>query len=255
MTPTPKDAVFQSLLDAWRGGPAADDEALSGALADAEEAYTLQMRLVAALDGPVPGARHWKSGGPSRETVLTHAPLPLHGVRADGADFSDLPLRRRGIEAEIALRLGREVPAREAAALSQGDALALVDAMCVSIEVVDSRWARGREAPALLKLADLQSHGALVLGDLQDFRPRDWAQQRCRVRIGTADWQQFQGSHSLGDPAWLLPAWLRHVTRDGRAVAAGTIVTTGTWCGLLNAAPGDRIEVEFPGIGRAACRV
>ena len=248
-------AVFQSLLAAWRGGPAADDQALAGALASPEAAYAVQARLVAALDGVAAGARHWKSGGPARDATLTHAPLPARGVRPDGADLTDLHLRHRGIEAEIALRLGREVSAREAAALSPEDAAALVDAMCVSIEVVDSRWASGRAAPALLKLADLQSHGALVLGELQDVRPVDWSQQRCRVRVGTADWQSFQGSHSLADPAWLLPAWLRHATREGHAVPAGTLVTTGTWCGLLNAAPGDRIEVEFPGIGRAACRV
>ena len=35
-------------------------------------------------------------------------------------------------------------------------ATALIDAMCVSIELVDSRWTDGRDAPALAKLADLQ---------------------------------------------------------------------------------------------------
>ena len=85
--------------------------------------------------------------------------------------------------------------------------------MCVSIELVDSRWSEALEAPALAKLADLQSHGALVLGAWQPFPARDWAAQICRVRIGARPALRFQGTHSMGDPAWLLPAWLRHATQ------------------------------------------
>jgi len=127
----------------------------------------------------------------------------------------------------------------------------LIDAMCVSIEIVDSRWAEGRDAPALAKLADLQSHGALVLSDWQPFAARDWAVQRCLVTIGTQPTIEHRGSHALRDPGFVLPAWLRHATRHGRTVPAGTVVTTGTWCGLPLAAPGDRVVAVFPGIGQA----
>lgn len=249
------DAVLQALRDAFAGGAPADDTALADALADASQAYAVQERLVAALDGSAQPARHWKSGGPSREAVLTHSPLPARGVRPSGARLDDLPLRHRFIEAEVALRLGRAVTADEVATASPAECAAWIDAMCVSIEVVDSRWASVRAAPALLRLADLQSHGALVLGDWVPFAPRDWSRQVCRVRIGAGDWTDFEGTHSLADPAWLLPAWLRHATRHGTPVAAGTVVSTGTWCGLLPAAQGDRVEVEFPGMGAAAAQL
>jgi 2-keto-4-pentenoate hydratase len=49
----------------------------------------------------------------------------------------------------------------------------------------------------------------------------------------------------------VLAAWLRHLTRDGATVPAGTVVTTGTWCGMLPAAAGDRVDVRFDGIGSA----
>jgi 2-keto-4-pentenoate hydratase len=71
------------------------------------------------------------------------------------------------------------------------------------------------------------------------------------VAIGSAPARQFQGSHSLGDPAWLLAQWLRHVARNGATVPAGTVVTTGTWCGMLPASPGDLVTVRFDGIGYA----
>jgi len=41
------------------------------------------------------------------------------------------------------------------------------------------------------------------------------------------------GTHSLRDPAWVLPQWLRHATRHGATLPAGTVVTTGTWAGVV----------------------
>ena len=251
-TMDPITTAVQALVHARQTGKAAP----AVPLPDAGAAYAVQDGVAQALawfGDAVP--RHWKSGGPSRDAVLTHAPLPPAGVWASPADARDWPFQFRGIEAEIALRLGRDVDAALAATLDVAAATALVDAMCVSIELVDSRWAEGRNAPALAKLADLQSHGALVLSDWVPFEPRDWAAQRCLVTIGTQPTTEHRGSHALADPAFVLPAWLRHATRHGRTVPAGTVVTTGTWCGLPIAAAGDRVVAAFPGIGQAAVQL
>ena len=216
-------------------------------LADAHAAYAVQAAVAEALGWFDGAPQHWKSGGASRDAVLTHAPLPPAGVHASPADLRGSPLHFRVIEAEIALRIAEPIDAARAAL----DRPPAIDAMCVAIEVVDSRWADGLQAPALAKLADLQSHAALVLGAWQPFVPRDWAAQRGRVSIGGVV-HAFQGSHALGDPAWGVSAWLRHATRDGAVVPAGTVVTTGTWCGMPLAAPGDAVRVEFDGIGEAA---
>ncbi|MEF7617272.1 fumarylacetoacetate hydrolase family protein [Aquincola sp. MAHUQ-54] len=250
----PISSAVQALVQARRSGGAVS--AAQHPLADDDAAYAVQAGVARELGwfASAPPS-HWKSGGPSREAVLTHAPLPPPGAWASPASGSAWPLRLRGIEAEVALRLGRDVDARQAAGLDVESARAWVDAMCVSIEIVESRWAEGIEAPAPCKLADLQSHGALVLGAWRPFEARDWARQVCRVTIGPGAEQRFTGTHSLGDPAFLLPAWLRHATRDGAVVKAGTVVTTGTWCGLPFARPGDLVEVVFDGMGSASVRV
>ena len=126
--------------------------------------------------------------------------------------------------------------------------------MAVTIEVVDSRWTAAAPQSALLRLADAQLHGALAVGDWVPWRPVDWAAQTCRVLVGD-EVVERTGSHTLGDPVWGMPAWLRHATRHGRHVPAGSVVTTGTWCGLLPARRGDRVRAEFPGIGGAEARV
>ena len=243
------DTAVQALLQARQGQRTVPAPALT----DADAAYAVQDGVAAALgwlDSSAP--RAWKSGGASRTAPQTHAALPPAGVWASPADARRWPFALRGIEAEVALRLAQPVDAALAGTLDVASARARVDAMAVSIEVVDSRWAEGLDAPPLAKLADLQSHGALVLGDWVAFDAgRDWARQACQVRIGPVQPQGFVGTHSMADPAWVLPAWLRHATRHGRVLPAGTVVTTGTWCGLLMAQPGDAVEVVFDGIGSA----
>ncbi len=251
------DEVVALLLDARRQHrPVPAPE-----LADAASAYAVQEALATAFGwfhAAVPAC--WKSGGPSRETPLSHSPLPPHGVWSSPADARDWPaaeddgawpLSLRGIEAEIALRLGQDVDAALAATLDVAGAESLVDAMCASIEIVESRWREGLRAPELARLADLQSHGALVLGEWQPYAARDWAQQRCMVKIGAAAEARFRGGHVFDEPAFVLPQWLRHLTRHGATVAAGTVVSTGTWCGLLHAKAGDAVLVTFDGIGSA----
>ena len=219
----------------------------------AEQAYVIQDVVARQLgwfsQGP---ARYWKSGGPSRDSVLTHAPLPPQGVWQSPAR-TEWDWSMRGIEAEIALRLSVPVDAALAATLDQTGARRLVDAMTVSIEVVDSRWAQKLDAPGLLKLADLQTHGALVLGPWVPYEAdRDWAAQRCQVAISGLPSREFRGTHSLADPAHVLPAWLIHATRNGAVLPAGSVVTTGTWCGVLHARPGDTVTATFDGIGEAS---
>ncbi len=249
-------AVAEALLRARRERRPADASALAGSLRDAADAYAVQAVVVAALAGAADVfPRHWKSGGPSREAVLTHAPLPPAGVWPSPADASGWPCNIRFIEAEIALRLGRDVTPGEASALTQETAPALIDAMTLSIELVDSRWAQSVDAPPLLKLADLQSHGGLCLGEWQPYKHRDWASQECTVQIGERAMERFRGTHSLGDPAWLLPTWLRHATREGATVLKGAVVTTGTWCGMLPARAGELVTVRFEGVGEAVMRL
>lgn len=247
------DHVTDALLQARRSGTLVDAAPLADALADAGEAYAVQQRVAQALGWFADGTpRYWKSGGPGRDQPLTHAPLPPAGVWSGTADLSRWPMNLRLVESEVALRLGHDVDEALAATLSFDDVHGLVDAMAVSVELVDSRWQQGLAAPALLRLADLASHAALVLGEWQPYARRDWPSQHCRLAIGTQPVVERTGTHSCGDPAWVLADWLRHATSRHGTLGAGTVVTTGTWAGAPAAAPGDHVVLDFPGIGQAS---
>lgn len=245
--------VIDALIEARISNQPAVAARHANVLAEASEAQAVQSSVAQSLGWFDTVPLHWKSGGPSRDTALTHAPLPPAGVWSSPArPPTAFALRLRCVEAEVALRLARDVDASLAPTFDLNAARQLIDAMTVSIEVVESRWCEGLDAPPLLRLADQQSHGALVLGPWVPFDPgRDWSTQRCKVRIGDALPREYQGTHSLADPCFVVPQWLRHATRDGVVVRAGSVVTTGTWCGVLQAQAGDSVAVSFEGIGEA----
>lgn len=247
------NSVVAALVRARSEKRLADDKTLAQALQSTEHAYSVQSAVARHhgwyLDAP---PRYWKSGGANRQAELTHAPLPPVGVCESPANCGDWPFAMRGIEAEIALRLGKPVDAALADTLVPEDAVHLVDCMAVSIEIVDSRWQQGMAAPALLKLADLSSHGALVLGNWVAYQALDWSRQVCRVCVGEQPEVKRVGTHPLGDPAWLLPQWLRHACANSGPLPAGTVVTTGTWVGVLLGQKGDHVKVVFDGLGEAS---
>lgn len=208
-------------------------------------------------------ARHWKAGAGGTDAVPAYAPLPPAGVWAGTlaapADASGQGFHLIGVEAEVAFRLGRPVSAAEAAAIATADDLTdWLDALCVSIELVDSRWDEGLAAPDALKLADLLCHGGLALGEWQPYRPwagHDWVRQGCSLEVDGYEVAQGAGGHPCGSPLWVIPHWLRHATAGGGTLAAGTVVTTGAWLGVHFARPGQTLTVRFVGLGAASVRV
>ena len=254
MHPSVKNAVA-ALAAARRNHQAAPS--VQAEIGSADAAYAVQdgVALVMGWFAGRAVPQHWKSGGANRTAEMAHAPLPPQGVWPSPADARQWPFFHRGIEGEIALRLGQDVTPDQAATLDVEQARRLVDAMCVSIEVVDFRWAEAGAAPTWHKMADSLSHGALVLGEWVPFQPLDWSRQRCVATVGSQPTTEHVGTHPLGDPAFLLPAWLRHITRTGHTAPAGTVVTTGTWTGMPWAAPGDLVQVVFDGIGQASVQL
>ncbi len=225
---------------------------LSGSVTTADEAYDIQ-EAVAREFGWF--AQHpptaWKTGAPDRAAIPIAAPIPPVLLRGSPAVFVASEFHRIGIEAEIALRFSANVYPDQVAARGF-DWTKVVGEMLVGIEIVDSRIDEPAHAPALLKLADFQQNGAYVVGtSVPCTGAIDWAVQRARVLRNGVVVADTRGGHPLGDPTWLLPWFVGHVAARGGTIRAGDLVTLGTWAGIVPAAAGERIDVEFDGIGHA----
>lgn len=243
MTTTDPSTIASVLLDARRlRKPALRGWSLHGPA----PAYEVQDRTLAAL-GP---ATAWKVGatGPGEEPAC--APLPATGVLRTGAALAGPDWVLRGIEAELALRLGRDLGAadeNDPARLS-----AAIDAALPALEVVETRLADWRASTPLDQLADLLSHGALVVGDPVPWRPAAPIDLRTlRVTLGF-DGQPVadaRGGHPVGDVMPLLGWLARHARERGRPLRAGDIVTTGSCTGLLFAWEGAHVQAALEGVG------
>lgn len=246
-TPFDPRPIADNLARAWQGAARLANADVP--VLDAAQAYAVQDQLIARIS-PLAG---WKVGAANDQAEPNCAPLPSSVVVAQGASLALATRSLRGMELEVAVRLGSD--------LLPGDALlppaaiaAAIDAVLPAIEVVDTRLAEGRNAPVHAKLADLQSHGALVLGApvKADLRTIDLRSLRTQLWFDGQRVADTTGGHVAPDVLRLI-AWLaRHAQARGLPLRAGQVVTTGSCTGLLMAPAGARVEGEVAGLGRVA---
>ena len=216
---------------------------------DLGEAYVLQDAIGRALSPGGAVVHGWKVGAPDAKTEPTAA--PIYDVLRSPAQFPAAHFNMIGVEAEIAVVFGKDLPARTYP-YQQGEVLAAVRGICVAIEVCDTRLAEWESADAFSKLADHQLNVALVTGDdVSDLTPIDFGAQEVRTWIDGVLLKKGKGCHALGNPLTLLP-WLADHAGTRNPLKAGDVVTTGSWLGMHFIEPGANVLVEFPGVGSAA---
>lgn len=239
-------AAARRLIAAHKGAASVPSAAVQPP--GAAHAYAVQDATIAGL-GPVGG---WKVGakGPALEPGC--APLPASGIFDTGSVLLGPPWRMRGIEVEIAVRLRKDlVPSSgEPGASAVRDA---VGALLPVIEVVETRLADWRDSAPLAQMADLQSHGALIVGAASQMSPGDLDLRNLEAYLAF-DGQPVastRGANPAGD-VWRLLGWLAwHCAQRGQPLRAGQIITTGSCTGLLFAPERARVQAQLAGIGTA----
>jgi 2-keto-4-pentenoate hydratase len=239
------------LLDARRNlAPLTDLPPELRPTSDAEVEFV--QNLVAEGFGEIGG---WKIGAASLEATPGASPMPRIWIGPNGSCLSTKTHRFRGLEAEIAFLLGKDLPARSTP-YTYDEVYAAVASCHPVIEVLESGLVDPSEPGVRLsKDADLQMNGGLVFGPAYpDWKSVDFTKERVTLAVDGVVRVERTGSNTSGNLLRLLP-WLANegVARTG-GLTAGQWITTGSWTGFTLAMSSSTVDVTFSTMGTVGLR-
>ncbi len=223
---------------------------------DFDRAFRLQDEVSRALGWRQIG---WKIGCTSaRAQKALNAKGPFPGTMFANRLFRPGDLvptvaaNRRVVEPEVAFTMARALPPR-GRDYGTAEVLAAVASVHAAIEIVNPRTPRGFADPVPWFIVDGGLNDSIVLGAPE--RPEaiaDFATLRAEVEANGKPMGKGVGGNALGG-GHLALAWLaNHLCAMGAGLGEGDIVTTGVITEFFSAAPGDRIEARFEGLGPVA---
>lgn len=166
------------------------------------------------------------------------------GVTLNAGDFV-----RIGVECEIAVRLGQDLPAAGSpfTAEAVGEA---VDEYYPAIELVDDRYVKWETLGAPTLIADDFFSSGIVLGKPKSRKAApDLLSVVGRALINGVEGGRGTGADLLGHPHNAL-AWLaNHLAEQGTGLKAGQIVMTGSLVQTIWVNAGDEIEMDYGTFG------
>ena len=178
-------------------------------------------------------------------SVIRHSPAALRA-----ADFMHL-----GLEFELGVRIGRDVPAA-GAPYDQATIAPYVEACMPAFELIEDRHADYGDLDAESILTDRCWCAGVVLGaPVEDWRGLDLATTPVELIWNGEVVDRGVAGDSLGHPLAGL-AWIaNHLAAHGRSMAAGDIVITGSALKTRFPDPGDEVTYRIAGLGETTVRL
>ncbi|RAS21852.1 2-keto-4-pentenoate hydratase [Paraburkholderia bryophila] len=223
-------SLSQRLADARRNQTTLDALSPEHSPADADAAYAIQHEILDASGARIGG---WKIGAKSDNGPIQGAPLPAVDMHPDGARLARAEFTPLGLELEVAFRFGRRFDA-SATPYSEAEVRAGIGSIGATIEIVSSRYATWPDIDKLAQLADLQNHGALIVGEFTPYREDfPFVAPSLRFSFDGHDVVQTAPANPAGDPRRLLTWLVNHATSRGVAVTPDMVITAGSYTGMF----------------------
>jgi 2-keto-4-pentenoate hydratase len=197
----------------------------------------------------------WKTGVANKDMMPFVAPIPPNRVFNQDDTLVAANFHEIGAEAELAYRLGRDLPAREQP-YSEAEVREAIDCVQVTIEIIDSRMRHWREQTAFWQLADSQMTGALIAGDTcTAWQNIDHSRQQALLLVNGKVMVSRTYSNTVGDPFNIMTAAINATMQRFDGLKAGDLFSAGSWTGTCFVEPGCEIIARFPGVGDARARI
>ena len=228
------------------------------------EAYEVQEAYQASLSkefGPVAGYKIAYTTTALQQSSGISEPVAgvilANNVRQSPAVLNPADFLQPGIECEVGVRLGRDLPASGAPYDRDGVSDA-VEVVMTAFEVVDNRRTQGQDTQTqlLTTIASNILNAGIVLGEpVVDWRGIHLAGCRGYMEINGELVGEGMGSDVMGHPLEPL-AWLaNNLASRGQELKAGMVVITGSIVSPKWLKPGDTALIEIEGLGKAELSV
>jgi 2-keto-4-pentenoate hydratase len=229
-----------------------------------DEAYAMQaafVSLMTAVHGPVAGYKIALTTPVMRQMVGFHAPIAgailARTIHPSAVTLRQADYARLGIECEIAVQLGTDLPAAQAP-YSLDRVTDAVAAVIPAFELVDDRQADYTQLAALVLtlIADNAWNAGIILGSpFRDWHTVDLSAARGVMVINGAVVGEGRGRDVMGHPFEAL-LWLVNVlAQRGKSLTQGMIVMTGSLVATRLVNPGDAVSLSVEGLGEVRLSV
>lgn len=228
------------------------------------DAYAVQAGMVSMLAetrGPTAGYKIAYTSAVMRERTGVGQPcygrIPSGLVYDSPAVVDSGDYGQVGIECEVAVKLGAEMPA-SGAPYARESIANYIEWIAASFELVDRRDAPSLEGqmPEICSIVTNISNGGAVLGEpVTDWQGIDLTASRGTMSINGEIVGAGVGSDVMGHPLEPL-VWLANtLAAEGRSLEAGSLVLTGSFAPPVMMNPGDEATVNIDGLGGARLSV
>jgi 2-keto-4-pentenoate hydratase len=214
-----------------------------------DEAYRIQLGLIARRIAAGERQIGWKVGltAPAiQQQFGFHEPVfgCILDSRPSGHVFGPGDLIQPGFECELCLRIGR--PLRGEVDLAT--ARAAVEAVHPSLEIIETRG--DLSAQIAVAMADNAQQKTVILGDPVPLGDHALDTITVTVQINGSTVATGRGDAVLGNPLNSVVWLARKLAEFDRGIEAGVIIMSGSFTRQFPIQPGDRVQVDFAGIGR-----
>jgi 2-keto-4-pentenoate hydratase len=215
-----------------------------------EEAYFIQDVMSQAL-GKVGG---WKVGAPAPDATPLCSPMPGATFTTSGERVTTQFRRLRGVEAEIAFLLGKDLPPR-ATPYTREELVNAIASCHPAIELLESALLNPDTADRLTAIADLQSNGGFIAGPpISGWADFDFASESAQMNVDGFV-RVENGKNAAGGDLLHLVLWLANEAQSRTGgLFLGQWITTGSWTGKILADSGSVALARFPQLGEVTVR-
>lgn len=226
-----------------------------------DAAYAVQLEAIALWPDEIAG---WKVGrlSPSQADRFGVdrfvGPVFRNGVKMAAADgCTAFPLIAHGsgaFEAECTVTLSADY-GTDAVPATIATARALVEHVCISVEIAGSPLTAMADLGSLASIADLGNNNGQILGPRLSASLLDLPERfACAVTIDDQPAGRASAADLPGGPLTALAFALSQTAKLGHPARAGQFISTGAITGMHWVTPGSLCSADFGQLGRIECR-